>query len=317
MGKLRRYYYENKTKIWKVILIIAFILILIQFANYMVGRKNEKTPQTTNNIVKNTILDNSSLTTDKSAINGGTVSNSQLEEEINIIERFLSLCNNQEFEKAYELVSNECKENLFNNFEKFKKDYCDNIFKTKKSFTTENWAGSTYKVRMAEDILATGQSSSNTMAIQDYITITDNNGQKKLNINNYIGRENFDKETNQKDIIIKILYKDVFMEYETYTIQVKNKTENTIYLDNGEKEEKMYVQDSKGVKHEAAVSELIYSTFKIEAGQTRQYNIKYINPYISNRKIKNIVFENLILNYEKYIKNPKTYTDIISYKIEL
>ena len=40
MGNLRRYYYANKTKIWRGVLIVAFILVIIQVLNYFAGRKN-------------------------------------------------------------------------------------------------------------------------------------------------------------------------------------------------------------------------------------------------------------------------------------
>ena len=50
MGNLRRYYYANKTKIWRSILIVAFILVIIQVMNYMQKVKYKNT----DNIIANT-----------------------------------------------------------------------------------------------------------------------------------------------------------------------------------------------------------------------------------------------------------------------
>ena len=318
MGNLRRYYYNNKAKIWKTILIIVSILAIIQLINYFVKRDNENTLQNQKtNTVQNTIVNNTSLTTDKSSTTGTKVDENKLEKEVNVVEQFLDLCNNQEFVKAYELLSDECKENVFDNYEKFKNNYCDKIFTSKKTYTMENWAGSTYKVRIAEDILATGQTSNSGVAIQEFITIVTNNGEKRLNINNYIGKTEFKSSNTQKGITIKILSKNTYKDYEIYNIEVTNNTENTIYLDDGEDTSNVYIEDSNGVKHEAASSELIYSTLKINRGQTRKYSIKFTNTYISNRKISALVFDKLILNYDEYIKNPENYKDTISFRISM
>lgn len=317
MSNLRRYYYHNKIKIWKAILIIVSILILIQFANYMVKIKNNENEKSTNNIQTSTVTDETSLVTDKSTISGETIDEKKLEKQVNLIEKFLDLCNNKEFEKAYELLSQECKQNVFNSYDIFKKVYCDKIFTSKKTYTMENWAESTYKVRIAEDILATGQTSTNGTAIQDFITIVTNEGQNKLNINNYIGKTDIQASNTKDDITIKVLEKNTYKDYEIYNIEVINNSKNTIYLDDGEETSTLYVQDSNGVKYEATTNELIYSTLKVKQRQTIKYSIKFNNIYNSKRQIKSLVFDKLILNYDKYIKNKEDYENIVSFKITL
>ena len=42
MHNLRRFYYQNKEKIWKIILFIVFCFALLQFANYLAKINNEK-----------------------------------------------------------------------------------------------------------------------------------------------------------------------------------------------------------------------------------------------------------------------------------
>lgn len=318
MGNLRRFYYNNKAKIWKTILIIVSILAIIQIINYVIKRESEeKLKSPVQNTNQNTIIDNTSLTTDKSATSGTTVNESKLEKEVNIIEQFLNLCNNKNFEEAYALLSEECKQNVFNSYETFKRVYCDKIFTSKKTYTMENWAGSTYKVRIAEDILATGQTSTNGTAIQDFITIVTKDGENRLNINNYIGKTEFEASNTENDITIKVLEKDTYKDYEIYNIEVINNSEKTIYLDDGEDTSTLYIEDSKGVKYEATNNELIYSTLKVNKGQTIKYSIKFTNTYSSNRKISSLVFNKIILDYDEYIKNTSNYRDTISLKISI
>ena len=87
MENLRRYYYANKTKIWRGIFIVAFVLVLIQVLNYFQGRKTKKI----NNTNADTITSNTSLITDKSALGTGTVSESKLKNDMRIIDEFLNL----------------------------------------------------------------------------------------------------------------------------------------------------------------------------------------------------------------------------------
>ena len=314
MGNLRRYYYANKTKIWRGVLIVAFILVIIQVLNYFQGKKNTKVNNVSKTNTINTITNNTSLTTDKSALGTGSVSENQLKSDINIIDGFLSLCNNKKFEEAYKLVSTDCKNNLFTTYEIFKTTYCDKIFNTYKTYTTENWSGNTYRVKITEDPLATGKTS-NDMAIQEYMTIVDENKEKKLNINNYIGRKKINAEKTKNNIKIEVVSSDTYTEYEVYNIRVTNNSEKTIYLDDGEKTSTIYIEDSNELKYNAASGEIIYSTLKIKPGSTVEYAIKYTNTYRANRKINKLVFENLILNYDEYIKNTEQYKDVIKFEV--
>lgn len=314
MGNLRRYYYANKTKIWRGILIVAFILVIIQVLNYFQGKKNTKVNNVSKTNTINTITNNTSLTTDKSALGTGSVSENQLKSDINIIDGFLSLCNNKKFEEAYKLVSTDCKNNLFTTYEIFKKTYCDKIFNSYKTYTTENWSGNTYRVKITEDPLVTGKTS-NDMAIQEYMTIVDENKEKKLNINNYIGRKKINAENTQNNIKIEVVSSDTYTEYEVYNIRVTNNSEKTIYLDDGEKTSTIYIEDSNELKYNAASGEIIYSTLKIKPGSIVEYAIKYTNTYRANRKINKLVFENLILNYDEYIKNTEQYKDVIKFEV--
>ena len=314
MGNLRRYYYANKTKIWRGILIVAFILVIIQVLNYFVGRKNTNKTNTASNNISTNITENTSLTTNKSALGAGAVSENKLKDDIKIIDDFLNLCNNKKFEDAYKLLSTDCKNNVFNTYEIFKKTYCDKIFNTYKTYTSENWSDNTYKVRITEDPLATGKTSSD-MSIQDYMTIVDENNEKKLNINNYIGRNKINAVNTQNNIKIEVLSSDTFTEYEVYNIRVTNNSDKTIYLDDGEKTSTIYIEDSNGLKYNAASGEIIYSTLKIKPGSTIEYAIKYTNTYRASRKINKLVFANLILDYDKYIKNPTNYNEGIKYEV--
>ena len=320
MSNLRKYYYDNKSKIWKTILIIVSIFAVIYGVNYLMKIRSENYNTLAQNIIpqQNTVVDNTSLTTNESVVGGVTLDENSLQEDITIIEEFLNYCNNKEFEKAYELLSTSCKENVFNSFDQFKTSYCDQIFNTPKTYTTENWSGNIYRVRLVEDILATGQSSSSGSAIQDWITVVTEEDQEKLNINNYIGERNFsDTSSTTNDITIKMISENIYKDYENLTFEVTNNTENTIYLDDGEDPSTLYITDSNRVEHEASTGEIIYSTLTLLPGQTKRFTIKFTNTYISNRTITALTFSRVILNYDEYLRNTEDYDDTVSITINM
>ena len=91
---------------------------------------------------------------------------------------------------------------------------------------------------------------------------------------------------------------DTFYEHEIYNIEVKNNTNKEICLDNGENTSTLYIEDSNGIKYEAVSTEIMYNAFKIPAGSSMKYSIKYANSYRTNREIEKLVFENIILDNE-------------------
>ena len=81
MHNLRRFFYQNKNKIIKTILMIVFIIALIQLLNYLAKNKNEEgLTQVSKNTNTNTANTESgkALISNQSAISGKDVSKKQL-----------------------------------------------------------------------------------------------------------------------------------------------------------------------------------------------------------------------------------------------
>ena len=83
-------------------------------------------------------------------------------------------------------------------------------------------AGSyTYKITYYEDnLLATGGTGANNN-FEDYITIINQDGERKLNINNFIKNQEINKTQVTNNIEITIKSKKVYRSYEQYKIAIK------------------------------------------------------------------------------------------------
>ena len=307
MNNLKILYNRNRKVIWSYIVIVVVIILIIQFMNYLAGNQNKKKVENTisNNINSNTnTIDKYNqvdLGGDKTIITNEVISDIK-KEKIKIIDNFFECLSNKKYNEAYNLLSLECKEEMYPKIDTFKKRYVEEIYKGNKlNIEVENWYNNTYKVNLKEDPMVTGKS--NDKYIQDYITIVeDEEDNFKLNINNYIGRKKDIKQKETDNIKIEMIENNTYFDYEKYKFKITNKSDKVILISNKEDTDTMYIKDTKNIKYSAYTHELINEDLIIRAGDTKEIEIKYYSKYISNKKIEEIVFTNIILDYQKYIK---------------
>ena len=299
MHNLKRFYDQNRKGIWMAIIIIASIFILLQLLNYFARRNNEKELSNSVNIEEININEktntNVNLKSSTSAITGESVSSKNLNTATETIEKFINFCNEKKLDEAYNMLTEECKNEMYTSVNIFEQAYYNNVFNgEEKSCNIENWTGDIYKVNIVGDMLATGKSN-NGYTKQDYITVKKEENNYKLNINNYIGNKKIDKTTEKDGIEINIISKNTYMDNEQYTIKVTNNSQNNISLDGLSNVKSLYLQDSKGAKYSAYVQELTEPTLKVQAGQTKEVTIKFYSNYVSNKNIEYIIFSDMII----------------------
>lgn len=301
MNRLKRFYNQNSKGIWTLAIIIAFFLVLLKLLNLWSAKKiNEEyknNSSSTNSILQTE--NNINLESEKSVVTGEKKVSSNLNKEVQTIQEFLNSCENKDTTKAYEMLTDECKEQLYNSEDEFVEQYCNINFKDNSmNFNIENWVNSTYKVKMFDDIMSTGKYEDGPV-VQDYITVEKEKNEYKLNINNYIGKNLLNKETTKNNITIKVINRNIYMDYEIYDLEVKNNTENDILLDTKENLESMYIKDTKNVKYSSYSHEISLADLYVQKGQKRNLKIKYYSSYNSGKKIKEIGFSNVIMEYNK------------------
>lgn len=292
---LIRYYNQNRKKIWGIVIIIASAILLLHLMNYIYEQNRKKELTVENTLTTNVNTNTTTVTANKSVVTGESLSTNQLQTATEVIDNFISYCNNKELEKAYGLLTEECKKQMYDSLEVFEQAYYNNIFNGEsKNCTVENWIGDTYKVKIADNLLATGKANEG-YSKQDYITVKKIEDEYKLNINNYIGYTEINETTNQNDITMEVIGKNTYIDYEEYTIKVTNNTENTILLDGRSNAKSLYLQDSKENAYSSYSHELTEPALTISSGQTKEVTIKFYSSYISTKKIQYIVFSDLLL----------------------
>ena len=206
------------------------------------------------------------------------------------------------------MLTEDCKEEYKNDINVFKQNYIEKIFKTVKTYEIDLWLVKedkyTYQVTLYDDnLLATGGSGISTN-FQDHITITNKNGETKVSINNFIGKESINKSTSLNNIEIVINSKKVYEDYEVYNITVKNKTDKTIMIADRKNLDGICIIDERDVEYSAMLNELLQNDLIIKKSDEKIINIKFNKLYNTySRKTKRFKIKEIIIDYEKYIQN--------------
>lgn len=316
-----RIYNQNRKKFWKAIIIIASIIILIQILNYFASKKNQKEQIGLNNIseINDSNKTDLYLNSTTSIIGEGSVKSDDVHKrKINLINQFFDNCNSRKYEDAYDLLTEDCKELMYPSVEIFKVSYFDKIFNgEKKNIEIEKWKDDMYRITIVDDIMSVGKYTEENNK-QDYVTVEKlENDEYKLNINSFIGKEEINESRKFiYGIEIKVLSKEMYMDYEIYTFSIKNTTNGQILLDPLKEIDSMYLEDKNNVKYFAYTHELSDAQLLIEPGEESKIKIKYYSKNISEKKIKNIVFSRVIVNYYSSI-NYTLFDDYEEFRIEL
>lgn len=320
MFRLRRWYNQNSTTIWKVTGFVVFLILLIQTLNYFAGRKNniEYKPNKESPIQKQ--YTDVTLSSEKSVLSDNKISEDQTE-SIQVINSFYNYCNKGEFQEAYKLLTDECKEEMYPKIKDFRLNYYNTVFNgEKKNISIENWYGNIYKVEICNDLLSTGIYDENSVK-QEYIAVEEMKGNEyRININGYIGRRKINKTQNfLPNIDLTVQCKDIYMDYEIYTFKIKNNTNNKVLLDNLKDINSMYIIDRNNVKYFAYTHEMSLSELLINEREERVFKIKYYNKYGSNKQIDNIVFTKVITEYTSKLslEDYHLFKDYKEFKVEL
>lgn len=288
MKKIISFYNQNRHLVWVIIFSIIAVITLIQVLDKLAYEKNN----TSNN---NTTISNYSnnINYNYSVITGQEVKTDISE----IVKSFIEKCNNGQVQDAYNMLSIECKEELYPNIEEFTQKYYNRIFDEKKSYIHQSWITDenkyTYRIDFVPDMLATGSPSKTS--IVDYYTVVKNNNDYKLNINKFIGKEVINKTGINEDIIIYVQEKKMYMDYEVYTIEAVNNTQKTLKLDDMKKTDNIYVEDKNEHKYYWHNNEIIENDITVRSRRSQKIEVKFNKEYSIKTKPVKMVFENVIV----------------------
>ena len=315
LNELVRKYNQNRKKIWTIILGIVLVLVVIQILNNFAGKSlEEKNKKVLEEARKQENLYNQS----RSITSSQDIPEENRQKNNELIETFLKSCVDNNIEKAYELLSKECRNSLYGNeIELFKSRYYERYFGGNISYSFQAWSTDgveIYKVKIFENMLATGIASNNSYK-EDFYTIVKEGNEQKLNIFSFVGKMTINKKESKDNLEIMVEDVETFMEYKIYNIRVINNSDKTVLLDRMKENDSIYIENDNGIKFEVATYEILDRDLIVEDGGSKEVTIKV---YTQNRRnIKKIVFSDIVKDAEKYMENKQNYQDIFSIEVNI
>lgn len=295
LRKFRIYYNNNKHKIWAVIGIIIFIYVIIRLINFGIRKNKEQQNMIENlNSAETTYLPSSK----QPVISEKKIDEEELEKDTEIINKFVQYGNEKNVEKAYDLLSQDCKKEVYKTIDEFYEKYFKKIFDQTRNYDLETWDTNqnkiVYKMKYLNNIMATGKIEEEY--IEDYITVVKDNKEKKLNINKYIGKTVVEKTTEKENIKIEVINKYTYYDYEEYEIIVTNNNNQTIILDTKNKTDTVYVKCKNGKKYRWFGNSISDEHLKLESNENQKIKIKFNKDYDSNNNANLMYFTDVQFN---------------------
>ncbi len=306
MYRFFRWYNQNRLQVFIIIIVVILAFVVLQIVNSLVAKNNEKERNELLN--RNTYVDKTAnpSPTNTSVLTGEKIPDSQDSINKNLISQFVEYCNTGRTQKAYDMLSDECKELIYPTVELFRQIYINNIFYINRMYSLQNWYidtnSYTYYIKYTEDVLATGNVNSDENK-GDYITIVNEGGEYYLNINNYVGRQEKNKTVSNGNVTISVNWIDMYIDYTILNITVKNNTGKTICIDAKEDVSSTYIYDSNNVEYTSFINENPMTELIMRDQETKTINIKFNKIYNQSRILTGIRFEDIVLNYDDYTSN--------------
>lgn len=307
-----KFYKEHEKNIWLIILATIIIMLVLRTANTMSKKSQQEKYQRYyeqySKANQNEIEDES----DNRVKNTHEDPNDYRKE----IVTFIELCNTGKMEQAYSMVSKTSKQYVVPTIQDFANRYFYPIFSQKRSYeigniSTDRDSFPIFQVKYYPDFLSTGKKDEDSV-ITDYITGTIEDGEDKLKILNFISYEDMNQIYEDTTIKVKILSRTIGGDYEEYSIEVFNKTNNSIQLYEKQKEESEYENEEEYIIQQQNKANIIVSGRTAVGYVTDETDHQFIVSPLTTQKIQfrvqiynhkenaNMIrMENVIINGQK------------------
>ena len=213
----------------------------------------------------------------------------------NTIDKYFNYCNSKNYNEAFNMLTEECKYYLYDNNIATFQEYVDNIFTSNKIYNLQNYSNVNniyiYNIKILDDITATG-TSEDYEVYQDKLVIHDENNEYKISNQGYIGKKLINRETEEDNMKVKVIKKEISYYKEEYTLEIRNKTDSYIMLsdDLGGNQITLNLGTQKRAALNTSNANII-----IVPGETKQFILLFDKYYDDGVEPKEINFNNVRL----------------------
>lgn len=225
--KVRRFLRAYKN----VLIVIVIIWAIIFFINMILKNRPQKLTPSVTYEAHTSIMD-STKDTPKS-----------LQEPIeDIIKEYIGYCNEGNYQKAFNMLSEDCRKYEFNDSVQ---DFMTHVLvkmPTPKKYSIQNYSNVkygkkkmyVYEIKYTDDLLATGLTNSTYAFTSENLTFYEGEDGLEMNAGNYIYHEDIKRISENEYLKIDVIDKVVNYSIETYEVKFTNRSDYTVVIADGE-----------------------------------------------------------------------------------
>lgn len=284
--KIRNFIKDNKKK-----LIIIFLIWLLIFAiNFILGLRKDE------------LVLNTTYTPEELILSSSTVPEEDHNTIADIIDKYINYCNNEEYENAYNMLSENCKNKAFGGKLENYENYIKSIFTQKKRYSIQGYSkydnSYVYQVKIFNDFLATGLTGEEYATFEEKFVMVKDGDEIKLNVGDFIDVVDLKRVVEDDYSKIRIISKAVFYDHEEYLVKITNKTDYTMVI-SSIYEGNEVILDVGNDKRPMTNSSL---EIALAPGETREYTLRF-SKYIEKEQDAQALIFNKIRILQSYSGN--------------
>ncbi|MCR5186102.1 MAG: hypothetical protein K6D97_03175 [Clostridia bacterium] len=211
--KVRRFF--RKYARW-IYIIIIFWLVVFMLNKLFILNEPEPTAQT-------------SYTPSVSVIDSTAVPKKEHTEITDLINEYVTYCNNNDFDKAYNMLSSDCRRFSFNNdFDEFRK-HLYRLMPTAREYSVQSYSNPEkdiyiYQVNYFNDMLASGLTNSTYRYTTEKMTFKeDNKGNYEMSVGDFYNVKYPKAVAENEYLKVEVTTQVQKYEEEIYTVKIKNR----------------------------------------------------------------------------------------------
>lgn len=276
--KIRHFFKKHKL----VILIIILIWLIIFAFNQLLKLRPESEERTTTYQPTVSVMDNTSKVPAKIA--------NEIETKIG---QYVEYCNNAEFDKAYNMLSDDCKKYAYDSdFSSFQKHVLKKM-PTPKKYSIQDYSNERnryiYSVRYFDDYIKTGLSETTYTYTEEKMVFTKKGNELLMAIGDFVDYRTYDDATQETDYVrIEILGNLVSYDNEKFTVKFINKSDNYIAISDGQVVNEVTISLKNEIRKPESAEYVV-----LLPKQEKEVTFEFIKYYDDNDRVSSLNFNNV------------------------
>lgn len=302
--RLKILHFVKKNK--KVVFIVICVWMIVFFINMFLKSYHPKPELQTTYTPHQSVMDTKSKVSKRTS--------NEIEDKI---DEYMGYCNDANWAEAYNMLSDTCKETVFDNSLDNFMDYAYQKMPTEKKYAIQDFSndGNTYiyQIKYADDMLATGLTNTTYQYTEEKIVFKKKkNGKLEMAVGNFVDygeiKNIFENEYLKVDVKSVVKYYSM----EEYVVKFTNRTDDTIVIADGAEGNEVLLNLASSDTRERMN---IDSDIVLAPKKSTTVKFKFEKFYDNDDDAKNIVF-NSVRVMENYSGTENVSDEIIQSEIQ-